>query len=577
MAWIGLKKIAFIPVFRPHAAPPDAIPADWTGDILRRVFFDPDTKTGADRSLRAYIHAASSGRADLDAVVMPMVVIDRQDVRLDHADVQQLGQQMRDRGFDAAAIVMLGGPPSGTAERGGFLARFVMREKLGTWAMELMHVLTGFTDIRCQPAFADCPNDIGDIGNFDEMAFNGGMHPSAYTKAAIQWLDESSIAKHTGRAVFYDVHAVGLVQPPPSGRWTAVRIGSSVPYLMVEARLMNDQFESPSQLESGIPSQGVIVYRVQTSDPLGVAQGPDPSHPNIPVFLLTPTALKVGQSFTSDTNVDVSVIGTIPGGFTVAVDDRNAPFVTGQLLSYGDAGTPGNVSNPDVVGLGGWLQFTRLFSGRDLAGQNRIYAVDQTGQLLSYGDTGAPGNVSAPVAVGFGGWQQFTLLFAGRNLAGQDRIYAVDQTGQLLSYGDTGTPGNVSAPVVVGFGGWQQFKVLFAGRNLAGQDRIYAVDQNGQLLSYGDAGTPGNVSAPVVVGLGGWSQFKFLFAGRNLAGQDRIYAVNQNGQLLSYGDTGTPGNVSAPMVVGFGGWSQFKFLFAGGNLSGASRIYAVVA
>lgn len=135
MAWIGRKKIAFIPVFRPHAAPPDAIPSDWAGDILRRVLFDPDTKTGADRSLRAYIHAASSGRADLDAVVMPTVVIDRQDVRLDHADVQQLGQQMRDRGFDAAAIVMLGGPPSGTSERGGFLARFVMREKLGTWAM----------------------------------------------------------------------------------------------------------------------------------------------------------------------------------------------------------------------------------------------------------------------------------------------------------------------------------------------------------------------------------------------------------------------------------------------------------
>ena len=46
MAWIGRKKIAFIPVFRPHAAPPDAIPPDWTGDILRRVFFDPDAKTG---------------------------------------------------------------------------------------------------------------------------------------------------------------------------------------------------------------------------------------------------------------------------------------------------------------------------------------------------------------------------------------------------------------------------------------------------------------------------------------------------------------------------------------------------
>src|SRR5262245_30445906 len=82
MAWIGRKKIAFIPVFRPHAVPPDVIPADWNGDILRRVFFDPDARTGADRSLRRYIQAASSGRADLDAVVLPMVTIDRQQVDL---------------------------------------------------------------------------------------------------------------------------------------------------------------------------------------------------------------------------------------------------------------------------------------------------------------------------------------------------------------------------------------------------------------------------------------------------------------------------------------------------------------
>jgi hypothetical protein len=92
MIWIGRKKIAFIPVFRPNVPPPDppdVIPADWNSDILRRVLFDSDTKTGADRSLRAYIHAASSGRADLDAVVMPMVVIDRKDVRLDDPDVSQ--------------------------------------------------------------------------------------------------------------------------------------------------------------------------------------------------------------------------------------------------------------------------------------------------------------------------------------------------------------------------------------------------------------------------------------------------------------------------------------------------------
>ncbi len=248
----------------------------------------------------------------------------------------------------------------------------------------------------------------------------------------------------------------------------------------------------------------------------------------------------------------------------------------GQLLSYGDAGTSGNVSDPVVVGFGGWADFKFLFAGRDQSGQDRIYAVNHTGQLLSYGDAGTSGNVSDPVVVGFGGWADFKFLFAGRDQSGQDRIYAVNHTGQLLSYGDAGTSGNVSDPVVVGFGGWADFKFLFAGRDQSGQDRIYAVNHTGQLLSYGDAGTSGNVSDPVVVGFGGWADFKFLFAGRDQSGQDRIYAVNHTGQLLSYGDAGTSGNVSDPVVVGFGGWADFKFLFAGRDQSGQDRIYAVV-
>jgi len=249
----------------------------------------------------------------------------------------------------------------------------------------------------------------------------------------------------------------------------------------------------------------------------------------------------------------------------------------GQLLSYGDAGTPGNVSDPVIVGFGGWDVFKFLFAGSNLAGQNRIYAVNQQGQLLSYGDAGTPGNVSDPVTVGFGGWTDFQFLFAGSNLAGQNCIYAVNQQGQLLSYGDAGTPGNVSDPVIVGFGGWTDFQFLFAGRNLAGQNRIYAVNQQGQLLSYGDSGTPGNVSDPVIVGFGGWTAFQFLFAGSNSAGQNCIYAVNQQGQLLSYGDTGTPGNVSDPVIVGFGGWKAFQLLFAGSNSAGQARIYGVWA
>ena len=51
--------------------------------------------------------------------------------------------------------------------------------------------------------------------------------------------------------------------------------------------------------------------------------------------------------------------------------------------------------------------------------------MNQNGELLSYGDNGTPGNVSSPVVVGFGGWQDFNFLFAGRNIADENRIYAV--------------------------------------------------------------------------------------------------------------------------------------------------------
>ncbi len=560
MAWIGRKKIAFVPLSRPNAHPPDFIPSDWENDILRRVLYDPDLTTGKDKSLRAYIHTASSGVADLDAIVTERHSVDLQDVPPNILE-SEMGDRLRAEGCDAAAIVMLGGPGAGT--NSGFWSRFVMLEPVGTWAMELMHGLTGFTDIY--PFGDDVDQQDPVMGLYDEMSAASATHPSAYTKTGIQWLDPATVANHAGRVGEYALHAISLTQPPPTGRMAAVKIGTDVPYLMVEARLMADQFDS------GIPKEGVIVYKVQTPDPLGHRV----NHLR-PLILKTPQALSVGQAFVSDDGIGISVNGSIPGGFSVVVDDRNAPFEAGQLLSYGDTGTTGNVSAPVTVGFGGWQDFKYLFSGTNAAGENRIYAVDQNGQLLSYGDAGTPGNVSDPMVVGLGGWLQFKFLFSGRNVAGENRIYAVDQNGQLLSYGDAATPGNVSDPVIVGFGGWQDFKFLFSGTNVAGENRIYAVDQDGQLLSYGDAGTPGNVSDPVIVGFGGWQDFKFLFSGTNGAAENRIYAVDQSGQLLSYGDAGTPGNVSAPIVVGLGGWLQFGFLFSGKNAAGENRIYAVV-
>jgi len=72
--WLGRKRVAFVPLFRSRAAPPDKIPPDWENVILRRVVYDPRREAnGADRSLRAWLRAASSGLADIDPSVLSMV------------------------------------------------------------------------------------------------------------------------------------------------------------------------------------------------------------------------------------------------------------------------------------------------------------------------------------------------------------------------------------------------------------------------------------------------------------------------------------------------------------------------
>jgi hypothetical protein len=195
--------------------------------------------------------------------------------------------------------------------------------------MELMHCLTDFDDLY--------PFD-GNMGSFDEMACSCGTHPSAFTKAAINWLDASAIVPHTNHAatVTYDLHSVGLTQPPPSGRVAAVRIGSQLPYLMVEARQMVDQFDA------NIPSQGVIVYRIQTTDPHGTAQ-----NATAPIRLLTPTALRAGQEFTAG-NIKVKVTKALSGGFSITVDDSlNAVgFVTNYEAERLDPDRPPGPNNP---------------------------------------------------------------------------------------------------------------------------------------------------------------------------------------------------------------------------------------
>ena len=309
MAWLGRKKLAFIPLSRTNIQPPDVIPPDWPDQIMQRVFFDPpaDPTTGKpipgiDRSVRAYFHTVSSGSADLDIVVLPPQTIAEKDVPPDALEAT-MGNQLRSEGFDGAAIVMLGGPGGGsTSQLSNFAwSRFCMSDNLGAWVGEILH----------QTNLCDLPDLFdwgpGNMGPFDQEAGYLATHLSGWTKRAVGWLDPSTVALHLGQAAEYTLHSISLIQPPPTGRIAAVQIGAQVPYLMVEARLQADQFDI------NIPNEGIIVYRVQTTDPLGNAQ-----NDAAPLVLLTKAALTAGQSFTTD-GVTVQVGNSVPGGFSIQV------------------------------------------------------------------------------------------------------------------------------------------------------------------------------------------------------------------------------------------------------------------
>src|SRR5262249_52966461 len=90
------------------------------------------------------------------------------------------------------------------------------------------------------------------------------------------------------------------------------------------------------QFDRNIPGEGVIIYRIQTSDPLGHSQ-----QNLIPVFLLTTAALAPGTSFTADGGVKVQVTRGLSGGFSVRIEDPNQ-HVVDRSAQYGtpDADAP---------------------------------------------------------------------------------------------------------------------------------------------------------------------------------------------------------------------------------------------
>ena len=379
--WIGTKRIAFVPTYRPHAAPPDQIPPDWPDAILQRLIFDPDAQ-GRDRSFRGWVRAASSGRADVEPVVLGMETIDQQVVDPNVWE-GKLGPGLRAQGIDAAAIVMLGGQGAGT--NWGFWSRFVMAEDTGIWAMEMLHGLTGCWDFY--PFGNDVDPAANAIGTFDEMSQARLSHPTIYTKVQFGWAEASHIAVQSGPTGSYDLQFAGLPQPPAAGRHAAVRIGDAVPHLMVEARGFVDAFDKSFDpgTGQGIMNEGVIVYRVQTTDP---TQHPRPGF-LLPLFNTTVRPLKVGESVVTD-GVTVTVAGSIIGGRTVTIDNSSQHWIDlTQAIGGPSAASWPSADVNDALA-------TQDIVFRDAAGHLHEYWRDARGQ----GTTDLTANAGAPAAQG---------------------------------------------------------------------------------------------------------------------------------------------------------------------------------
>jgi hypothetical protein len=277
------------------------------------------------------VRAASSGLADIDPLVTPVQTIDRQVVEAGDLE-STLGAGLRQQGVHGAVLVMLGGRGAGT--NSGFWSRVVMEESNGVWLMELMHGLTGFKDLYHFNNDVD-PGERA-IDTFDQMSAASQTHPTAFTKNELGWLDTAAIRVHAGASADYDLQHISLAQPTVAGRAAAVRIGSSLPYVIVESRHKTDQFEAGmpstnSDMERGIASEGVIAYRVQTPNP--TVQ----SRPGFrkPVYLMTLTALQPGQSAMLDNDIKLIVNAALPGGFSVRIDATHERITVPDVVEFG--------------------------------------------------------------------------------------------------------------------------------------------------------------------------------------------------------------------------------------------------
>jgi len=174
--------------------------------------------------------------------------------------------------------------------------------------METLHMVTEFGDLY---------NVNPNLGRYDVMANAfASSHPSAHTKSAMGWIPASAIVRHGTGTQSYALHAIGLRQPPPPGRVSAVRIParSGAKSFIAEARLWVDKYERSDTLGDGIPAEGVIVYEIASL-----------------LDVRLRSTLGAGQRYTNENEgFSVSVSGTaVPGGRRISVARAEDPRCDG--------------------------------------------------------------------------------------------------------------------------------------------------------------------------------------------------------------------------------------------------------
>ena len=197
-----------------------------------------------------------------------------------------------------------------------------LENPIGVWAMELLHIATNFGDLYNPP-----PERPLSPGNLDEMDTAGAMHPSTFTKLSMGWLDPSSVqVVNLASSSAHILHSLALLQPPPPGRSTALRIplpDRANHYLLIESREKNlDDYDTNTPgLAEGIPMDGVTVYDVDES----IA----------PPLWLRGQGLIVGSSYVDDSQrFRIDVTDKLQGGgFRLTVQPLPEPQRCAQIRS----------------------------------------------------------------------------------------------------------------------------------------------------------------------------------------------------------------------------------------------------